>query len=195
MSVTCWLPFNQQVISNMKAGSNDSAFVLQVKATLLSLATTCIIMKWLNAFGLLLQFLSFWFAAPELLGDSFLKRMQGGLKAFVTKFSVVIFMIVILGYGLTFSVLGIVKGMKAAEEPISQNEMIRYYLVFGIATFAYLLFIFNFKKIKLWLDNKIAGPLVERLIQNPDLRKNALITGAILFTMGFLMQFFSIIIS
>lgn len=152
-------------------------------------------MKWLNALGLLLQFLAFWLAAPELLGDNFLKRMQVGLKAFVTKFSVVIIMIVILGYGLTFSVLGIVKGMKASAEPITQQEMIQYYLAFGFATFAYILFIFNYQKIKTWLDEKVSAPLIEKLIHNPDLRKNALITGAFLFTIGFLMQFISIILS
>lgn len=178
-----------------KAGSNDSAFVLQVKATLLSLATTCIIMKWLNALGLLLQFLSFWFAAPELLGDSFLKRMQGGLKAFVTKFSVVIIMIVVLGYGLTFSFLGIMKGMRASEMPIPQHDLIQYYTNFGFATVAYLVFILNYKKIKTWLDERVSAPLIEKLIQNPDLRKNALITGAIIFTLGFLIQFAVIIFS
>lgn len=152
-------------------------------------------MKWLNAFGLLLQFLSFWFAAPELLGDSFLKRMQGGLKTFITKFSLVILLIVVLGYGLTFSFLGIIKGMKASENPISQNEMIQYYIVFGFATIAYMIFILNYKKIKTWLDVRVAGPLIEKLILNPDLRKNALISGAILFTLGFLIQFAIIIFS
>lgn len=151
-------------------------------------------MKWLNATGLLLQFLSFWFAAPEILGDGFLKRMQVGLKSFVTKLSVLVVIVVVLGYGLTFSVMGILKGMNATETPVTNYEMVQYYIAFGLATLLYLIFIFNYKKIRAFIDSRLAGPLIEKLILNADLRKNALITGAILFTLGFLAQFMAILL-
>lgn len=152
-------------------------------------------MKWLNAAGLLLQFLSFWFAAPEILGDGFLKSMQAGLKSFVTKISVLVVIVVVLGYGLTFSIMGILKGMSASETPVTKSEMMQYYIAFGMATLLYLIFIFNYKKIRAYIDRRVAGPLIEKLIFNADLRKNALITGAILFTIGFLTQFMVILLS
>lgn len=146
-------------------------------------------MKWLNALGLLLQFLSFWFAAPELLGTSALKRFENALRKLLSLIPLLIVMIVIGGYGFSFCYIGITKGMQAAETGMEQGEIYQFYIVFIAATLAYFVFMFYYKRIRKWLDLKVALPLTEKLIHNNETRSTALIIGAVLFTIGFMLQF------
>lgn len=152
-------------------------------------------MKWLNALGLLLQFLSFWFAAPELLGTSALKRFEIGLRKFLAFIPLLIVMLVIAGYGLSFTVIGFIKGMEAAKTGMETTEMYRYLAVFFTATIAYFIFMFYYKRIKKWLDLKVAKPLSEKLVHNNETRSTALAIGAVLFTLGFLLQFVLILVA
>jgi hypothetical protein len=151
-------------------------------------------MKWLNALGLLLQFISFWLAAPELIGDNGLKRMQKMLENFVSNFSIIFLGTIMMGYILFFSINGILRGLDASEKGITTAEMTRYYISVGIATLVYLAGMLRYKKIKLWIDQKIAVPVIENYIQNHRLRRNSLLAGAALFTFGFLIQFIIILI-
>jgi hypothetical protein len=145
-------------------------------------------MKWVNALGLTFQFISFWFAAPELLGEQTLKRMESGLKTLITKIPVILVMLFCCGYGLTFSVMGIVKGLNASKEGITASEYYSFMAVLTISLMIYLLFIIYYKRINRWLENSIAQPLTQRLIHNNEARQNALLIGAALFSIGFLLQ-------
>lgn len=145
-------------------------------------------MKWINALGLLLQFISFWFAAPELLGVNTLKRFEISLRKFVAALPLIILLCVVLIYAISLSALGILKGIKASEEGIAKNEMTEVYLIMGGCFLVYFVFLIFFKRIKNWLDLHLAQPLVSGLINNNKARSSALIVGAVLFTIGFLLQ-------
>ncbi len=152
-------------------------------------------MKWLSAFGLICQFVAFWFAAPELLGESTLTRMQHGIRKLVTWIPIIITLLIILSYGVTF--IGIsgynTYQMYKNGEPVI--DMYRYFIYMGIFTTLYMLFIFRYKKIRSYLENRVAIPLTDRLLNSNETRKNALIIGALLFTIGFVLQLVVVLLS
>lgn len=151
-------------------------------------------MKWLIAFGMFLQFISFWLAAPEIMGDGALKRLNQFLKNMVSNFSLIVLTILITAYALIFSIKGILTGMKASEGTITGNQINNYFISLIVATVAYMFFMFRYKKIKLWLDEKIAVPLVNKFTYDERFRRNSLLTGALLFTFGFLIQIFILLL-
>ncbi len=152
-------------------------------------------MKWINALGLILQFLAFWFAAPELLGASTMARLEKGLTKFFSKLPL-IFILLLIGFYVGFYVIGaMVKGIKAGSEGIEKAEIMQFYIELGIASTLYFLLIAFYKKINAWLYNKMAVPLILRLIHENETRRIALFIGAILFSIGFLMQLGVIIAS
>lgn len=146
-------------------------------------------MKWLNAFSLLLQFISFWLVAPEIIGEKSLIRISEMIKKFLSNLSIIIIFLIIAAYGITFAVGGTLKGFNASEKGVSSSDFNSYIIVLGISTVIYMIFIFNYKKIRIWLDKKVTGPLVDKFVQNDELRKKSLLAGATLFTTGFIIQF------
>ena len=82
-------------------------------------------MKWINALGLLLQFLAFWFAAPELIGEQNLKRLKKGLIRFISTIPLIVFTLIILAYGGYFTVGGIIKGMQAADDGSTHADIMQ----------------------------------------------------------------------
>lgn len=151
-------------------------------------------MKWVNAIGLLLQFVAFWLAAPELLGEPTLRRFEKGLKKLVTQLPMIIIWIVILGYGVTSLVISLLKGWDAAKNGTSAESMTAFYITLGIASGLYFIFMIFYKRIKKGLETKLAQPLVEKLINNTETRKQSLILGAVLFSLGFMLQFIVIVV-
>ena len=151
-------------------------------------------MKWVSALGLTLQFLAFWFAAPELLGQKTLKRLEDGILKLLSRLPVFLLMLVVLTYTLYFTMSGINKGIEASEHGISQQDMIRYYVVLGLAMAVYFVFILAYKRIFRYLEKKVARPLTRRIIHNKESRRSALAVGAVLFTLGFLLQLFTILV-
>lgn len=151
-------------------------------------------MKWLIAFGMFLQFISFWLAAPEIMGDGALKRLNQFLKNMVSNFSLIIITLLIAAYGVTFFINGIVTGMKASEGTLTSNQTNSYFISLTVGTIAYMFFMFRYKKIRLWLDEKIAVPLVNKFTFDERFRRNSLLTGALLFTFGFLIQIIILLI-
>ena len=152
-------------------------------------------MKWLNAISLIIQFLSFWLAAPELVGDQFLKRFQNGLKTFISKLSIIIISVVIIGFSLGLSINGWIQGMSATEQGITGEEIRNYYIFTGVMMIIYFIFIFRLKQFRAWMERSVSGPLVDRIINDNNIRKNALILGAVLFTLGFIGQLIVILAS
>lgn len=152
-------------------------------------------MKWINLFGLVLQFAAFWFAAPELLGKSTLERFEIGLKKLVSALPMIVIMLIILAYTAATAGYGIYKGLKGASQGLEEGEMLNYFITMGVAFVVYFVFIFTSKRIQRWLAKAVADPLIDRLINQGETRKQALIIGAVLFTLGFLLQSISILFS
>ncbi len=64
----------------------------------------------------------------------------------------------------------------------------QFVLVLGIAFTVYTVFLIFFKHIRNFIATKISAPLVTRLIDRNETRQQALVIGAVLFTLGFLIQ-------
>ena len=116
-------------------------------------------MKWINALGLILQFLSFWLAAPELLGETTLKRFEAGLRKFISSIPIIIFSIIAFCYGLYFGIAGTMKGIKASQEGQTIQEYYSFYILMCLATILHLILVFRYKKVIAWLDVKFAKPI------------------------------------
>lgn len=152
-------------------------------------------MKWINLLGLTLQFLSFWFAAPELLGQSTMQRFEKGLKKLVSAIPLLVILIFVLSYALATAGYGIYKGLKGAEHGLEENELMNYFITMGVVFSFYFVFLFFAKRIRKMLEDRVATPLIDKLINQGEVRKQALIIGAILFSIGFFMQAVSIIVT
>ena len=64
----------------------------------------------------------------------------------------------------------------------------QFVLVLGTAFTVYTVFLIFFKHIRNLIATKISAPLVTRLIDRNETRQQALVIGAVLFTLGFLIQ-------
>ncbi len=109
-------------------------------------------MKWLNAVSLIVQFISFWLAAPELLGDQFLKRIQVGLKTFISKLSIIIISVVVVGFSLGLSIYGWIRGINATENGITDEDMRNYFIFISVMMVIYFIFMFRLKQFRKWMD-------------------------------------------
>ena len=150
-------------------------------------------MKWINATGLLLQFFAFWFAAPELLGVNTLKRLESGLKKFLSLLPGILFLTLAAVFGLGFSIIGLIKGLRASSEGIEKQEVVRYFIILGSSFLVYLVFVLRYSRIRAWIENHLSGPLIDRILHSQNLRQNALKLGALLFSIGFVLQFMAIL--
>lgn len=145
-------------------------------------------MKWLNAIGLILQFVAFWFAAPELLGEATLKRLEKGLQRFVALMPLIIILLVVFVYGFVFIGIAVYNTVVISQTGSTTINPTTYYIALGISTAIYMAIMFNFKRVRSFLDKRLAVPLVQNLINSNEVRRTALLIGAILFTLGFLAQ-------
>ena len=145
-------------------------------------------LKWLNILGMVLQFLSFWCAAPELLGEATMKRLEVGMTRLVTRLPVIIVFGSMLLYATATAGFGVYDGITAGrgEEPVI--DINHYLVVLGLLMAIYVVFLFTYKRILAFLEQRLAQPLVHRLVASADARRNALVLGAVLLTVGFLMQ-------
>ncbi|WP_405605539.1 hypothetical protein [Polaribacter sp. Asnod1-A03] len=139
-------------------------------------------MNWIKIVSIVsisLQFMSFWFAAPEVLGSEWLKKadaiIRKGIKIIPT------FLMFILG-----AIIGVIIAKTIGE----YNLKIIIPLILILIT----VLIFS-KKMEKALDEKISIPLLSKLIINQSFRFSLLKTAALLFTLGFILQIFTIIYS
>lgn len=152
-------------------------------------------MKWVAIISLVFQYLAFWFAAPELLGSTTLKRFENGLKKLISSLPLISLLLLMTIYAAYVLIYGLGGILLAQEGKIEESDIYQYYIILAIITLVYMTFIFTYKSVSKWMLNRISEPLIQRLIDNNESRRNALIVGAILFTLGFLMQVLSVVFS
>jgi len=134
-------------------------------------------------------------AAPELLGETTLKRFEAGLRKIIRLIPMLVSMAIILTFSIGMATNGILQGIRANEEGgVSEEDIIQYFIFVGTVFLIYAVFLFFYKKLNRWLDQRIALPLTNKLVHNNETRKNALLIGAILFTTGFLLQLVAVVI-
>lgn len=141
-------------------------------------------MKWINIIGFVFQFLSFWFAAPELLGSDTLKRFEEGLIKLMSRLPALLLGGGGVVFGLMMGIYGVYKGASADAQT---NYTQTFFIIIGISVLYFVLILF-YKKIERWIERKFAKPTIENLIKNNESRKTALMIGAVLFTVGFMCQ-------
>ena len=126
-----------------------------------------------------LQFISFWFAAPEVLGSEWLQKAEAIIRKGIKTIPTILMFI-----------LGAIIGVITPKTIDEFNLKILIPLVLILI----LILIFS-KKIQKILDEKISVPLLNKLIINQNFRFSLLKTAAILFTLGFILQIITIIYS
>ncbi len=69
-------------------------------------------MKWFAIAGLIMQFVAFWLAAPELLGVDALKRFENGLVKLLSRLPGYTIGFIGFATGVSLGVYGMMVGMK-----------------------------------------------------------------------------------
>ncbi|MCU0392878.1 MAG: hypothetical protein MUE81_17350 [Thermoflexibacter sp.] len=134
-------------------------------------------MKWLNVLGMTLQFFSFWFAAPEILGEDKLKHYEEKIKKYISNLPTLIFGVPSLILLFVF---------------LSSNKAIESG---GTGVFLLILAVIFRKKIRIKFEEKIMQPLLDKLIESEDKRQDYLRIASILFTAGFILSIVATILS
>lgn len=120
--------------------------------------------------GLVLQFLAFWMAAPEILGADWLRKTEDLIRKMIRQFPQVI-----------LAVLGMALGMMFYFSKSSTIIFVLVLIIIGLMLIFY-------KKLEQVLDEKISKPLIEKLILNDAFRFTLLKFAALFFTLGFVIQ-------
>ena len=135
-----------------------------------------LVKPWVNRVGIVLEFLSFWFAAPEILGEERLRALERRVERGISLLAVAMAMIA----GLA-GMMGLV-GLTAVTI-MGEEAMADWGWVAGIALMA---------GIGMWLaimyEQKALPRLLRVLADDTRIRRRSLAMGAVLFVVGFLLQ-------
>lgn len=152
---------------------------------LFRIATTHQVAIWLNRIGLVLAFLSFWFAAPEFLGEERLKAWETSMSKFVKPmpkiFTWLLFIVLTYPIVLVFCIfysLFTNKDLLAFDTHGYALRIVKPLAFFAIS--CYLLI-----RITAWISSKV----IPAIANSSSQRRLSLYIGAILFIISFLLQF------
>lgn len=126
--------------------------------------------------GLILQFVAFWMAAPEILGVDWLSKTEEMIRKAINQLP-----------QLILGALGMAMGV------MFYHSMSSFFVFIVVIMIIILLLIF-YKKVEKLLDEKNSKPLVNKLILNETFRFTLLKFAALFFTLGFLIQIALVII-
>jgi hypothetical protein len=143
------------------------------------------VIKWLNLIGLVLEFASFWFAAPELIGSERMRALEGRLRAVVARLPPLLF--ALLGVGM--AIFGAAFGATVARDPgLLERAPATVPVYFGgVALLTAALAIFQ-RRITRAVEQRVVAPLLRWLIDDEGARARALAIAAVLMTAGFTLQ-------
>lgn len=149
--------------------------------------------KWLSVTSLILQYASFWLAAPEILGEKRMHSLERGLAATVV--AVPRFVIIFGGWipafvGSTLIVAKIYNHFGLL--PLFQRGSSRSLWLDSFLGLLLLVAAYG----SAWLAINIAGnvanwataPLIRKLANDSPFRERCLIVGAIIFTIALILQ-------
>jgi len=131
--------------------------------------------KWLDRVGMVLLFLSFWFATPEIIGEDRLRRyMQGSLwlAAFVLT----------TAFGMLLFVADFLALVAAGMSPFIDH----YPLVIMIPVTVSMLISFGLQR---WVEKAVLPRLLHLLADYSRLRARLLMLGVWMFVAGSALQF------
>jgi hypothetical protein len=149
--------------------------------------------KWLSITSLILQYASFWLAAPEILGEKRMHSLERGLAA--TIIGMPRFVIIFGGWVPAF--VGSALIVKKVYDQFGLLPLFRHGSNRSLWVDSFLGLLLGFAVYgSAWMAMKIAGkvanwataPLVRKLANDSPFRERCLIVGAIIFTIGFILQ-------
>ena len=159
--------------------------------------------RWLNRAGMVLGFASFWFAAPELIGEERLKKWEERLEAGVARFPLAakgcVFVVTacvvgpFLSYFAAILLAAFLRPQEAAAVGPGKYDYVKeWHVVVGaVATFLGIgggVQAFG-GDVEHWARERVAVPLLRRLADDDAVRRRWLVAGIWMFTLGFLLQF------
>jgi hypothetical protein len=148
-------------------------------------------MDWVNRIGMVLEFVSFWLAAPEILGKQRLLMVENRIRKmlhFLPRLSTPVIAILLVVMPLVcigeFYLMRTGQIQRSAYGPtITAPKDGMYYGVFYIIFPLFLLLTGVY-----FLVDKIGPALLHSLADDKRYRHRALIVGATFFTLGFILQ-------
>ena len=136
-----------------------------------------LVRKLLNLLGIVLEFLSFWFAAPEILGEERLRAMERGLEKGIKLLPAVVgARWTVLAVGMVVTVMVQV----AMEEPRN---------LLGLTALTAVAVGTGMAVVTITLKEKVVEPVLRVLADDERIRQRSLAVGAVLFMVAFLFQF------
>lgn len=134
-----------------------------------------LVRKVLNLLGIVLEFLSFWFAAPEILGEERLRAIERRVEQGIRASPVLLFAVAVMLY-VVFVGWAMWAGMVGAV------PLATFWAALGaLVGAAVILFLQG-------VAEKIAPPLLRILADDTRRRQRSLAVGAVLFVFAFLCQ-------
>jgi carbon starvation protein CstA len=138
-------------------------------------------LKVINILIDVLEFVSFWMVAPELLGEKRMKTIETAVRKTEPYMPGILVGASGTIIGLTFSFLGIY--MASTQYLMQWNIFLAVFMVI------YILTILKYsKRFSAFLSNDFFGPFFQKLSDSEVFRKNALKLGAVLFTLSFVLK-------
>jgi preprotein translocase subunit SecG len=120
-----------------------------------------------------------------------LKRFEKGLVKLLANLPGMTLGIVGFATGIGLGVYGMMVGMEG-DSDAAKRAIIWIAIVFTLYVVCVVVF---YKRLQKVLRIRVAEPLMNSLIQNNKTRKIALAVGAAFFTLGFICQFVSLVLS
>jgi hypothetical protein len=152
-----------------------------------------LIQPWVNRGGIMLEFLSFWFAAPEILGEERLRALERKVERGIRVLSNRprwMTLGVAVAVGMVLVRLGdpMIRCIESAVSAVASR-------VVGKVAGDILVFVLGAVLGWVWqalmpkLQDRVLSPLLKILADDERIRQRSLAVGAVLFVVGFLLQF------
>jgi hypothetical protein len=136
-----------------------------------------LVKPWVNRVGIVLEFLSFWFAAPEILGEERLRAVEQGVEKGIGLLPAVV------GSRWTVFALGMVAGvlvsLRAVTEGLWEDLGLLGITAAAVGT--------GMAVVTITLE-KVVEPVLRVLADDQRIRQRSLAVGTVLFVVGFLLQ-------
>lgn len=141
-----------------------------------------------NRIGMVLEFFSFWFAAPELLGEERLRRLRDsfgrGIKALPSLTAKILYWILVLSLPVILIVV-FWRRVSAYVNWSLRHPLLEEVTDLLLTVLAIAVEVYTFK----FLSRYVAEPILTKLADNNRLRQHSLVLAAVLFVVGFIFQF------
>ena len=157
-----------------------------------------LVRKLLNLLGVMLEFLSFWFAAPEILGEERLKALEQGLEKGIKQFPLTLLWVAMLAaLALMLVIMAAMVWVTVTLVLMDVMLVDALSMVLAVGLMALLLMgvLPAALAVATTLQEKVIPHVLRKLANDQRIRQRWLAVGATLFVMAFLCQFFAILLS